>query len=347
MNKNQGKISRKPKKKRRGLKIGLLVVLGLFLFSAGMGYAYLHNLLNSTIQADISTDDAELGIGDKDFNYDDTDLDFPGKDEIDPEELPYYYEDAEGITNIALYGIDAPLGEKGRSDAIMIITVDRNTKKIKLTSIIRDSYVSIPGHGMDKVNHAYAFGGPELALKTLNQNFHLDIRHFASVNFTTLPEIIDIIDGVEIKVTDTEATQIGGINSAGTYNLTGEQALTYSRIRKVDSDFARAERQRTVIEAIIQKTLKSSLTSYPGILSEVLPLVTTNMDSKEILSLATSVVTNGIRTVEQNRFPEENYSSGQKIKGIYYYVFNRDKAVKSIGEYIYKDIRSTIKSVEP
>ncbi len=335
------------KKKNKGLKIGLLVVLAIFLFSAGMGYAYLHNLLNSTIKEEIPTDDTQLGIGDKEFDYDDTQVDFPGKGEVDAEALPYYYEDAKGITNIALYGIDAPLGEKGRSDAIMIVTVDRNTKKIKLSSIIRDSYVSIPGRGMDKVNHAYAFGGPELALKTLNQNFHLDIRHFASVNFTTLPKIINIIDGVEITITKSEATQIPGVETAGTYTLNGDQALAYSRIRKVDTDFARAERQRTLIEAILKKTLDSPLTSYPGILSEVLPLVTTSMDSKDILSLATSVVTNGIKTIEQNRFPEENYSSGQKIKGVYYYVFNRNKAVNSIGEYIYKDIRSDIKSEDP
>ncbi len=342
---NNKRVGRK--KKNKGLRTALLVVLAMFMFSAGMGYAYIHNLLNSTINEEIPTDDKELGIGDKEFEFDDSAVAFPGKGEVDKDALPYLYEDAKGITNIALYGIDAPLGEKGRSDAIMIITIDRNTKKIKLTSIIRDSYVSIPGHGMDKVNHAYAFGGPELALRTLNQNFHLDIRNFASVNFTTLPKIINIIDGIEVKVSRTEATQIPGVDKAGTYTLNGAQALAYTRIRNVDSDFYRAERQRTVIEAIIKKTLDSPLTSYPGILSKVLPLITTNLDSKEILSLATSVVTNGIKTIEQNRFPEENYSEGQKIKGIYYYVFNRNKAVKSIGEYIYKDIRSQIKSEEP
>lgn len=338
---------RKANKKRRGLKIGLLLVLAVFLFSAGMGYAYIKNVLDSTIRADIPTSDEELGIGDKEFDFDDSEADFPGKGEDDDDELLHYYEDAKGITNVALFGIDAPLGEKGRSDAIMIVTIDKNTKKIKLSSIIRDSYVNIPDRGMDKVNHAYAFGGPELALKTLNKNFHLDLRNFASVNFTTLPKIIDTIGGVKITVTRAESMVIPGISSAGTYNLSGRQALAYSRIRKLDSDFVRAERQRTVIEAIITKTLEKPLTSYPNILSEVLPLVTTNMDSGTILSLASTVVTNGITNLEQNRFPEENYSEGQMIKGIYYYVFNRNKAVNSIGKYIYKDIRSTITSEEP
>src|SRR5699024_9515777 len=134
-----------------------------------------------------------------------------------------------------------------------------------------------------------------------------------------------------------EASKISGISSAGTYNLTGAQALDYSRIRKIDSDFARAERQRTVIEAIIRKMLKSPVTSYPGILGKVLPLVTTNMNSNDILRLAGSVVTNGIRNIEQNRFPQEELASGQKINGVYYYVFNREQTIRNMGKYIYLD----------
>jgi len=202
---------------------------------------------------------------------------------------------------------------------------------------MRDSYVNIPDKGMDKINHAYAFGGPELALRTLNSNFHLDIRNYATVNFTTLPKVIDVLGGISITVTGEEASKISGISSAGTYNLTGAQALDYTRIRKIDSDFARAGRQRTVIEAIIKKMLKSSVTSYPGILSKVLPLVTTNLNSNDILGLAASVVTNGIKTIEQNRFPEESISSGQTIKGIYYYVFNREQTIHNMGKYIYLD----------
>ena len=325
-------------KKKKSGKTGLLIGLVILLFLAGFGYAYLSNLLNSTNHEAITKDDDQLGIGDEEFDYDDTEVEIPGEDESEDEEgLPFYYEDVKGITNIALFGVDAPVGQRGRSDSIMIVTVDKNSKKIKISSIMRDSYVNIPDRGMDKINHAYAFGGPELALRTLNSNFHLDIRNYATVNFTTLPKIIDVLGGISITVTGEEASKISGISSSGTYNLTGAQALDYTRIRKIDSDFARAGRQRTVIEAIINKMLKSPVTSYPNVLSKVLPLVTTNLKSNDILSLAGSVVTNGIRTIDQNRFPEESVSSGQSINGIYYYVFNREQTIHNMGKYIYLD----------
>jgi len=327
--------------KKKYVKMGLLITLAILLFLTGFGYAYVQNLLNSTQKEEITQNEDELGIGDKDFEFDYDEVEIPDDPEGEDLEgdLPFYYEDVEGITNIALFGIDAPLGQRGRSDAIMLITIDRNSKKIKLTSIIRDSYVNIPGRGMDKINHAYAFGGPELAIRTINSNFHLDIKNFATVNFTTLPKIIDIVGGVSITVTGSEASNIPGISSGGTYNLSGAQALAYSRIRKIDSDFARAERQRTVMEAAIKKMLNQPVSSYPSVLSNILPLVTTNMNANDILSISGSVVTNGIRTVEQHRYPEDAYSSGQMIRGVYYYVFNRDRAVHSIGRYLYLDER--------
>lgn len=315
------------KKKNKGLKISLLVVLGLILFIVGFGYSYIHNLLNSTNQDVISKTDEDLGIK----------APVVAGAETTAEVSPYYYDNVTGITNIALFGVDAEMGKNGRSDTIMIVTVDKNSKKIKLTSIVRDSYVNIPDRGMDKINHAYAFGGPQLALKTINSNFNLDIRNFATVNFTTLPKIIDTIGGVKIEVTNAEATQIAGLSSGGTYNLTGAQALDYSRIRHIDSDFARSGRQRTVIQAIINKMLNSSVTSYPSILSKILPMITTNMSSNDILGLATTVVTNGIRTIEQNRFPQDSLASGQTIKGVYYYVFKKDQTLDAMGRYIYLD----------
>ncbi|MGB4588310.1 MAG: LCP family protein [Clostridiaceae bacterium] len=316
----------KAKRKNKGLKIGLLVVLGIILFIVGFGYSYVHNLLNSTNKNIISTANEDLGIKGEDSIVETT-----------SEDSRYYYTNVTGVTNIALFGVDAEIGKNGRSDTIMIVTVDKNTKKIKLTSIVRDSYVDIPDRGMDKINHAYAFGGAQLALKTINTNFHLDIRSYATVNFTTLPKIIDTIGGVKITVTNAEATQIAGLSSGGTYNLTGAQALDYSRIRHIDSDFARSGRQRTVIEAIINKMLNSSVTSYPSILSKVLPMITTNMSSNDILGLATTVVTSGIRTIEQNRFPQDTQASGQTIKGVYYYVFKKEPTLDAMGRYIYLD----------
>ena len=140
-------------------------------------------------------------------------------------------------------------------------------------------------------------------MKTINSNFHLDIRNYITVNFTSLPQIIDLIGGVEINITEKEYRYVSGIPSAGKYLLTGAQALEFSRIRYIDSDFERSRRQRDVVEAAIVKMMNQPVTSYPGLMQEVFPLLKTNMESNAMLGLATSVVLNNIRTIDKMRFP--------------------------------------------
>ena len=242
------------------------------------------------------------------------------------------------ITNIALFGIDAEDGGVGRSDSIIIATLDFHNKKLKLTSIMRDSYVDIDGYGTDKINHAYAFGGAELAIKTLNQNFNLNIEDFVAVNFTTMPKIIDKIGGITVDITSEEVSHIQGIESAGTYNLTGDQALDYSRIRyATGGDYVRTERQRTVLTKIFGKILAMNPTKYPGLLSEVLPMVKTNFNSAEILQLGTEVLSMGVASLEQERFPLVGYCEGKMIDGIYYLTFDKDATVNQLHEYIFED----------
>lgn len=203
---------------------------------------------------------------------------------------------------------------------------------------MRDSYVDIDGYGTDKINHAYAFGGAELAIKTLNQNFNLNIEDFVAVNFTTMPKIIDKIGGITVDITSEEVSYIQGIESAGTYNLTGDQALDYSRIRyATGGDYVRTERQRTVLTKIFEKILAMNPTKYPGLLSEVLPMVKTNFNSAEILELGTEVLSMGVASLEQERFPLDGYCEGKMIDGIYYLTFDKDATVNQLHEYIFED----------
>lgn len=299
-------------------KVALLIVLGLLAFAGIAAFVYAQVLLGSMEKVEIATSNEELGIS---------------------EEVNAYHNQVSGITNIAFYGIDSFDGTKGRSDSIMIITLDENTKKIKLTSIPRDSYVKIPGRGMDKINHAYAYGGPQLALNTLNSNFGLDIKYFATVNFTSLPKIINALGGISITVTDKEAgtNYIPRITKAGTYQMSGEQALRFSRIRKIDNDFERSRRQRDVIEAIMNKMLSKSVSSYPKTLSTILPLVTTNMSSTDILSIGSMAVTKGIKNIEQSRYPLAEMAGGKLINGVYYYVFDLAATKELLSKYIYFD----------
>ncbi|WP_160721994.1 LCP family protein [Isachenkonia alkalipeptolytica] len=301
------KPSLSQKKRRRR---AVLIIIGVLVAVLLLGYVGALYLLDRIEREEIARDDESLGIEE---------------------------EGSRGVTNIAVFGIDSAEGMRGRSDAIMIVTLDENNDKIKITSIMRDSYVEIPGRGMDKVNHAYAFGGPELAIKTLNQNFRLDIRDFVSVNFNSMPAIIDAMGGIEQEITDREATQIKGLERGGTYTLTGRQALDFSRIRKIDSDFERTRRQRDVMEATIQKGLNAPVTSYPGMMNDIFPHMTTNMSSNYMLNMARKAVTQNIRTIEQVQFPTSDLAQGQMINGVYYYVFDRAEAANRLRAYLYED----------
>lgn len=245
------------------------------------------------------------------------------------------------ITNIALFGIDQVDNSPGRSDAIMIATFDEVHNKLKLTSIMRDSYVNIPNRGYDKINHAYAFGKDQLAIKTINQNFGLNIDNFVKVNFSNLEHIVDAVGGVKMEIKDFEIPGVSsaGITKAGTYNLNGKQALAYSRIRKVDGDAERTERQRKVLTEVFNKVLDSGVTGLPSMMNKVLPYVETSLTNSDIVNLGMSVLKSGIKNIEQERFPLSAYSKGQIIDKIYYLTFDEKTTRDQFYKYIFEDIK--------
>ena len=306
-------------KKRSKIVLWILgVIISILLLTIGGIYAYGNHLFNKIEKIEI--DKSDVGI----------------KDEVE-EKLSAY---SDSVINIALFGIDAEEGGVGRSDSIIIATIDTTHKKLKLISIMRDSYVAIEGHGNDKLNHAYAFGGPQLAIKTLNENFDLNIDDFVAVNFTTLPKIIDMLGGVTIDITSEEVSHIPGIDAAGTYTLTGEQALAYSRIRYASGgDYVRTDRQRTVLSKVFEKVLSINFTQYPSLLSEILPMVQTNLDYSEILNLGNEVLKMGVTTLEQERFPRDGYCEGKMIDKIYYLTFDKENTVQQLHDYIFEDIK--------
>lgn len=307
-------------KKRSKVVLWILgVVISILLVTIGGIYSYGNHLFNKIEKIEI--DKSDVGI----------------KDEVE-EKLSAY---SDSVINIALFGIDAEDGGVGRSDSIIIATIDTTHKKLKLTSIMRDSYVTIEGHGDDKINHAYAFGGPQLAIKTLNENFDLNIDDFVAVNFTTLPKIIDMLGGVTIDITSEEVSHIPGIDTAGTYTLTGEQALAYSRIRYASGgDYVRTDRQRTVLSKVFEKVLSINFTQYPSLLSEILPMVQTNLDYSEILNLGNEVLKMEVTTLEQERFPRDGYCEGKMIDKIYYLTFDKENTVQQLHDYIFEDIKN-------
>lgn len=294
----------------------LAVMVTLIMVTVGSGYYYVNKTLGKMEKIDLN--DKELAIN----------------EEVDKELSDKYSE----VENIALFGIDQLDGKVGRSDAMMIATINKENNKVKITSIMRDSYVNIPGRGKDKINHAYAFGGPELALRTINENFGLNIKNFVTVNFSTLPKIVDMIGGVSIDVDGEEIEHLAslGVGGTGMKDLNGEQALAYSRIRyATGGDYKRTERQREVLERIFASVLKKSPKEYPKILDEMLPLIKTNLKTNNILSISTDIVKAG-GALEQERFPKNEYSKGETINGVYYLTFDEEKTKEQMHNWLFR-----------
>lgn len=323
--------SKKIKKKNKYRKLFIFVIiLGLIVGACG---AYGLNLLGKLDSTRISDSDEDLGIS--------------GDDK------------SSKVTNILLFGLDRR-ETKGntRSDTIMIASVDREHKKIKLTSLMRDTYVDIPGVSDKKLGHAYARGGPELAIKTINQNFDMNIRDYVTVDFFGLEKIVDALGGVEIEVASNEVNAINSsireidkitnqdtpkVSSAGLQTLNGRQAVAYSRIRKVGhADYQRTERQREVLEVILKKAMGAGVTQYPKLLNTMLPYVETSLSKTEIISLGTSTVMSGIRDIDQYRVPVDGYHKGQMINGVSYVVPNTmEENVDLLHQFIYENVKIT------
>lgn len=300
-------------KKKKILIYSIITILAIIGIVIAGGYIYINKTLDKVESIEVNTDNIGINTETK--------------------------EEFKEIKNIALLGIDSRDDDLvGRSDSIMILTLDSVHNKIKLSSIMRDSYVNIDGHGMDKMNHAYAFGGAELALKTLNENFDLNISEVMVVNFSSLVNIIDKIGGVNINITDEEVSHISGISSPGEHLLNGNQALAYSRIRyATGGDYKRTERQRTVINSIFNKLKNTSLTEYPQLVNEFLPYIQTNMSKSALLGLGTEFSGLATKGIEQDRFPRDQQAEGQMINGTYYLTFDIENVKTSMKDYIFND----------
>lgn len=216
-----------------------------------------------------------------------------------------------GITNILLVEVDGNNIDRGnRSDAMIILTIDSNNNDIRLTSLARDTYVNIPGHGTEKLTHAYAYDGPSLLIQTIKGNFGISIDKYAAVNFNSFINIIDELGGVQIDISEAEVSQIEGINEAGSQLLTGDQALAYSRIRYIDSAYQRDNRQRTVLQALYNNLTSVSSDELLDIANTLFRYTKTNMTPMEIIGIATQAFNIKDTDFDQMEFPLEGHRNG-------------------------------------
>ncbi len=326
---NTGKRKRS---KVRTLRNALIIVICVLIAAIGALYGYAYKILSGMDRTPL--DENNLGI--ETSNYD-------------------------GVQNIALLGIDSRAdNDSGRSDAIVILTIDKKLKKLKLTSIARDTYVSIDGHSKDKLTHAYAYGKSQLTVKTLNQNFGLEIEDYVTMNFYGLARVIDYIGGVTIDVDEKEMVEMNhviipemqklgfdcpNITSAGTQLLNGAQAVCYARIRHTDSDVMRGNRQKEVLTAMFTAVKKMNPLKLPKVAEMVISECTTSFTANDIIGLGTWALAFSPE-IEQISIPNENIpSSGKTIKGVWYYAYNLDSAKSEIHDFIYEENYYSAESV--
>lgn len=268
------------------------------------------------------------------------------------------------IINIALFGIDTRSSKAvnrtealtGRSDTIIILSINTNNNTIKLTSILRDSWVPINGkisngktyNAKNKINAAYGLGGPELAIKTLNQNFHLNITDYVSVSMHQMKNVIDILGGVDIRITEMERRRINELSNdegfkaelvknTGLVHLNGTQALSYSRIRD-DSEELRVRRQQKVLSCLLEKAKNLAVADYPSVLREILSTVETSMSFDEIFEFSPLLSVSELH-LESTTIPgKEVVAQGgifSDTRGGWVWKYDLEEAKKYIYQWIY------------
>lgn len=197
--------------------------------------------------------------------------------------------------DIGKEGADPTSYEKRRSDAMIVLSINEEDQEVILSSVPRDTLVYIQGRGFDKLTHAYHYGGADLTVETFEENFDMDIAGYITVNFSAMTKIVDTLGGITITLTDAEASHMGSQYAAwglsgGTQVLNGSQALAYCRVRKIDSDYVRTDRQFKTLKAIYEKVKGASFTTYVSLITDIYPEVHTDLTLQDCISLAGTVL---------------------------------------------------------
>ncbi len=339
-----GKMDKvKTKKKMSGKKkalitgISIVSVIVVILFIGLLVYHSYYSKLNFE-----PANDNKPTISDNDLPPEPDDNDGPDSSQGEINEADNNLADnnapvkySKDVFNILLIGIDSRQdNSRGRSDSMILVSINKKSKKIITTSIMRDCYVQIPGHQNNRINAAFAFGGPNLLIQTIENNFKVRIDRYAYINFFSFIDIVDSVNGVTLDVSEKEIPVINKYISQlnrlrnepqgtdyltvpGTLHLNGKQALGYARDRYVGhADFERTARQRRVLEQIVSKAKGLNPIQLSSMMNKILPNVTTNLSEGEVLSYVVGAPTYLKYEVEQFRIPMDNAYKGLRIRGM-------------------------------
>ncbi len=293
--------------RKRNLKALLSIIICLVLVLAAMGGAYVRKILSLINYDDgnVGNPDATFATGEEEENLNfETMYDIASADSIKDLIKSWATNGGEklhskNVINVLLIGEDNDDGSH-RSDSMMLASVNTKTKKITLCSFLRDTYTYMLINGSeryDKTNHAYSWAGPAKVMEVLSNNYKIEIDHYVSIDFGSFEKVIDLLGGVSVPITESEArymnrtTKVKGFEAGDSVLLNGKRALIYSRIRKLDSEIERTRRQRNVIASVVKSVKASSISEINELVETFLPYVTTNYRYSEILSLATTALT--------------------------------------------------------
>lgn len=331
---------RRAKKKKRRRRIGILVA-EVIILSVLCVFAY-----------------ATVKMDKLDFNF------------LDEDKLEVY-KDTGPYTNIALFGLDAREGESiesgVRSDSMMIASINNETNEVKVVSIFRDTLLKQQDGTFDKANAAYSYGGPQEAIALLNRNLDLDIKNYMSVDFKALSDVIDALGGMELELTAEEVVHMNNYcvetsevtgkdyeriepEVVGTYHLNGVQATSYARIRATaGGDYKRAERQRLVIEKIVEKAQKANLKTLDKIIDVVFPQVSTSFSSKDLIGIAANALSYQLGETQGFPYSIADTDVVDGYEGSYVVPSDFDGDVKKLHEFLFNEkdyqVSDTVKEI--
>ena len=319
------------KGKKKSAKTPLLIVVLVLLIIVFAGLCVFYFGLKHYLGKTNYVDDSEVTINYGLLTADEDDVEgFTEMETLDAEAAAAFAKEVNvgqnidiasdgDVYNILLIGSDTRNGWYGNSDSMILASINSQTKTIYMTSFMRDLYANIPNVGIRKLNSAYAVGGGPLLVSTIESNYRIDIDNYASVDFSSMANIIDLVGGVDLEVSTQEAGYINmyldeqcrlqGLNASDYYvtgggitHLNGNQAVGFARIRYTSgNDFKRAQRQRIVLEKVAKKAQKANFITLNKIVNEVFPMISTSFSSKQILGFAANALNYNL--VSTNGFP--------------------------------------------
>lgn len=339
-------------KTRKKILVGLGTTVGMFVLICSLAigwFFYRLNIENGSYRAETDLTDEELALQ----------ATLPPRDG----DQALLDEQTVNILLIGREGIKDGDGANGRSDSMIIASMNTENKTLKMVSLMRDSYVTIPGYRDNKLNAAFSFGGGELLCETIEMNFGVQLDGYVIVDFSGFKKLVDQIGGVEIELTEREAQYLNTTNYIsdkkqrnvvpGKQKVSGTQALGYCRVRKVaaingeNDDYGRTYRQRAVLSQIYSRVKSVSVTEAVNLVNTLLPYVTTNVKASDCFDYATMILQMGIPEIEQMRVPIDGAYSGQKMWCGSSLVLNFAVNNAALQEFIYGEGHGDIVTITP